>query len=215
MEKSVNVYENSKMIIKRLILGSLSTNAYIITCLNTGEAILIDAPAQAEQIERELKGTKHLYLLLTHNHWDHIGALQDFQPKDFLLAAHPFDSKGLPYPIDIMLNDGDTVNFGHISVEVLHTPGHTRGSLCFRIGRVLLSGDTIFKGGPGRTRSPEAFQQIILSLKEKIFILPEDTRIFPGHGETTILKKEKEEYKIFSSRPHNPHLCGDIVWLQS
>ena len=83
------------------------------------------------------------------------------------------------------------------------------------IGKNLLAGDTIFDGGPGRTGSPEAFHQIILSLEKKIFILPDDTRIFPGHGQPTFLKKEKEEYKIFTSRPHDAHLCGDVVWLQS
>ena len=213
--KIVNVYENSKMKIKRLILGSFSTNAYIVTCLKTGESILIDAPAQAEVIEKELNDTNLRYLLLTHNHMDHIGALREFQSKDFQLAAHPLDSDGLPYPVDIMLEDGDLVNFGNICVEVLHTPGHTRGSLCFKIDKVLLAGDTIFDGGPGRTGSPEAFRQIILALEKKIFILPDDTRIFPGHGEPTFIKKEKEEYKIFASRSYNPHLCGDVVWLQS
>ncbi len=215
MEKTVNVYKNSKFKIKRLILGSFSTNAYIVTCLKTGECILIDAPAQAELIEEELKARKFRYLLLAHNHLDHIGALREFQLKDFLLAAHPFDSDGLPYSVDIMLNEGDLINFGNICVEVLYTPGHTRGSLCFKIGKTLLAGDTIFDGGPGRTGSPEAFRQIILSLEKKIFILPDDTRIFPGHGKLTFIKKEKEEYKIFASKPHYTHLCGDVVWLQS
>lgn len=215
MEKTVNVYKNSKFEIKRLKLGPFSTNAYIVTCLKTGESILIDAPAQAGVIEKELNDTNLRYLLLTHNHMDHIGALQEFQSKDFLLAAHHLDSDGLPYPVDIMLNDGDRVNFGQISVEVLHTPGHTRGSLCFKIGKNLFAGDTIFEGGPGRTASPEAFCQIIHSLEKKIFVLPDDTRIFSGHGENTFLKKEKEEYRIFASRSHDPHLCGDVIWLQS
>jgi len=215
MEKTVNVYKNSKFEIKRLKLGPFSTNAYIVTCLKTGESILIDAPAQAGVIEKELNDTNLRYLLLTHNHMDHIGALQEFQSKDFLLAAHHLDSDGLPYPVDIMLNDGDRVNFGQISVEVLHTPGHTRGSLCFKIGKNLFAGDTIFEGGPGRTASPEAFCQIIHSLEKKIFILPDDTSILPGHGENTFLKKEKEEYRIFASRSHDPHLCGDVIWLRS
>jgi len=211
----MNVFENGKIKIKRLTLGSFSTNTYIVTCLKTGEGILIDAPAQAERIEKELNNTNLRYLLLTHNHMDHIGALQGFQSKNFLLAAHHLDSDGLPYSVDIMLNDGELINFGYICVEVLYTPGHTRGSLCFKIGKNLFAGDTIFEGGPGRTASPEAFCQIINSLKKKIFILPDDTRILPGHGENTFLKKEKEEYRIFASRSHDPHLCGDVIWLRS
>lgn len=216
MKEAICVFDNDDFKIEKLALGPFSTNAYIVTCLKKGDCILIDAPAQAEVIKKELKEKNLRYLLLTHNHMDHIGALGDFQSKkDFLLGAHPLDSEALPYPVDIMLNDGDLINFGNICVEVLHTPGHTRGSLCFRVGKILLAGDTIFDGGPGRTASPEAFRQIILSLEKKIFILPGDTRIFPGHGKPTFIKKEKEEYNIFTSRTHDSHLCGDVVWLQS
>jgi len=96
---------------------------------------------------------------------------------------------------------------------VLHTPGHTPGSLCFRVGRYLISGDTIFPGGPGRTSSPDDFKQIIKSITEKIFVLPDDTQIYPGHGNSTVLKNEKEEFAVFASRPHEPNLCGEVLWL--
>ena len=77
----------------------------------------------------------------------------------------------------------------------------TPGSLCFKTGRYLISGDTIFPGGPGATRSPTALRQIIKSITEKIFVLPDDTQIYPGHGDATVLKKEKDEFAVFSSRP--------------
>jgi glyoxylase-like metal-dependent hydrolase (beta-lactamase superfamily II) len=95
----------------------------------------------------------------------------------------------------------------------MHTPGHTPGSLCFRTGRYLISGDTIFPGGPGKTGSPAAFQEILKSITDKILPLDDDTLVYPGHGEKTVLKKEKEEFAIFSSRPHPPNLCGDVLWL--
>jgi glyoxylase-like metal-dependent hydrolase (beta-lactamase superfamily II) len=79
----------------------------------------------------------------------------------------------------------------------------------------LISGDTIFTGGPGKTQSPSALRQIIESITSKIFVLPEDTQIYPGHGNSTILEKEKAEFAVFSSRPHDPDLCGDVVWLSS
>ncbi|MGB6339420.1 MAG: MBL fold metallo-hydrolase, partial [Candidatus Aminicenantaceae bacterium] len=104
---------------------------------------------------------------------------------------------------------------GNINLEVLHTPGHTPGSLCFIYDRYLFSGDTLFPAGPGRTSTPAAFEQIVRSLKEKIFPLPENTLIYPGHGASTILKKEKEEFAVFSSRTHPPNLCGDVLWLSS
>jgi len=98
-------------------------------------------------------------------------------------------------------------------LKVLHTPGHTAGSLSFLTGKYLISGDTIFPGGPGKTGSPDMFRQIVNSITEKIFALPDDTQVYPGHGDATVLKKEKEEFTVFSSRPHSPDLCGDVLWL--
>jgi glyoxylase-like metal-dependent hydrolase (beta-lactamase superfamily II) len=115
----------------------------------------------------------------------------------------------------MQLNDSDVVSFGKLRLEVLHTPGHTPGSLCFKIGRYLVSGDTIFPGGPGKTRSPAELKQIIQSITDKILVLPDDTEIYPGHGDSTILKKERDEVAIFTSRPHTPDLCGDVLWLSS
>jgi len=98
---------------------------------------------------------------------------------------------------------------------VLHTPGHTPGSLCFLVGCYLISGDTIFPGGPGRTGSPDDFKQIINSITEKILVLPDDTQIYPGHGNSAVLKNEKEEFAVFCSRPHEPNLCGEVLWLST
>jgi glyoxylase-like metal-dependent hydrolase (beta-lactamase superfamily II) len=79
----------------------------------------------------------------------------------------------------------------------------------------LIAGDTIFPGGPGRTISPTALREIIESITRKIFVLPDDTQVYPGHGDSTALKKEKDEFAVFSSRPHDPQLCGDVLWLSS
>jgi len=125
------------------------------------------------------------------------------------------DAERLPSPPEILLNDGDTVSFGNIELKVLHTPGHTPGSLCFLYDKYLISGDTIFPGGPGHTGSPDSLRQIIKSITERIFPLPDDTQVYPGHGDSAILKKEKEEFAIFSSRPHAPNLCGNVLWLSA
>ena len=79
----------------------------------------------------------------------------------------------------------------------------------------LFSGDTLFPHGPGRTADPEAFRQIIASLETRIFVLPDNTRVYPGHGETTVLGREKEEYAVFSSGSHSSGLCGDVLWLSA
>jgi len=212
----VVVAKDAAIQIERLELGHFRTNAYIAICQKTRDSVLIDAPAEASIIMDRLKGTNPKYILLTHNHMDHIGALTELQARlKVPLAAHASDAGNLPLPPEILLTDGDTVSFGNLKFEVFHTPGHTPGGLCFKAGCYLISGDTIFPGGPGRTRSPADFRQIIKSITEKIFVLPDDTPIYPGHGDSTVLKKAKDEFAAFSSRPHNPDLCGEVLWLSS
>ena len=202
--------------IERLGLGPFGTNAYIVTCLKTRDSVVIDAPAEADTIVEKLGDTNPKYILLTHDHMDHIGALDELRRRlKVPLAAHAADAGRLSSPPEILLNGGDMMGVGNIQLEVLHTPGHTPGSLCFRAGKYLLAGDTVFPGGPGKTGTPKAFEQIVESITEKILVLPDDTRIFPGHGDDTTVKKVKEEFKIFSSRPHAPNLCGDVLWLTS
>ena len=210
------VVKDDNIQIERLELRPWGTNAYIIICLQTGDSVLIDAPADASIIMKRLQGTNPKYILLTHSHMDHIGALSELQSKlKVPLAAHAADSARLPSPPEMLLNDGDVVSFGKVKLEVLHTPGHTSGSLCFKIGKYLISGDTIFPRGPGKTKSPADLRQIIESITDKIFVLSDDTEIYPGHGDSTILKKERDEFAIFSSQHHDPNLCGDVLWLSS
>ena len=202
--------------IERLDLGPFGTNAYIVICQKTRDSVLIDTPAEANIIMDRLKGTNPKYILLTHNHMDHLGALAELHSRlKVPLATHALDAGNLPSPPEILLSDGDTISSGNLKFEVLHTPGHTTGSLCFKVGSYLMSGDTIFPGGPGKTWSPADFQQIVQSITERIFVLPDDTQIYPGHGAATVLKKEKDEFAVFSSRPHGPDLCGDVPWLSS
>jgi len=147
---------------------------------------------------------------------DHTGALSELRSKlKVPLAAHAADVGGLHPPPETLLSDDNIVSFGNVKLEVLHTPGHTPGSLCFKIGKYLISGDTIFPGGPGMTRSPADLRQIIKSITDKILVLPDDTQVHPGHGDSTTLRKEKDEFAVFSSQPHDKNLCGTILWLSS
>ncbi len=210
------VAKDDALQIERLELGSFGTNAYIVICQKTGDSVLIDAPAEPSTIIDRLKSTNPKYILLTHNHMDHIGALAELRARlKVPLAVHGLDARNLLSPPEILLSDGDTASLGNLKFEVLHTPGHTPGSLCFKVGCYLISGDTLFPGGPGKTRLPSDFKQIIKSITERILVLPDDMRLYPGHGDFTVLKKAKDEFAIFSSRPHNPDLCGDVLWLSS
>lgn len=200
--------------IERLELGPFGTNAYIVVCQFTKDSVLVDAPGEAPKVMERLRGTNPRYILITHDHWDHLGALSQLKSElKVPIAAHPADSANLPSTPEILLNDGDVVTFGNVKLDVLHTPGHTPGSICFLTGKYLISGDTIFPGGPGKTSSPSAFKQIVESITNKIFVLPGDTQVFPGHGDSTLLEKEKQQFEAFSSRPRKPNLCGDVLWL--
>ena len=209
------VAEDSRIKVVQLdVGGGMVSNAYLLVCQETGESVIVDAPGDAGRIIEQVKGTDPRYILITHNHFDHLGALSQLRPQlQVPVAAHPTDA--LPAPPDILLNDGDTVSFGKIELKVLHTPGHTPGSVCFHTGKHLVSGDTLFPGGPGKTGSPSALRQIIESITDKLLVLPDDVGVYSGHGDPTVLKKEKEEIAVFKSRTHDPDLCGDVLWLSS
>ncbi len=210
------IAEDDNLRIEHFVLGSYGNNFYLLVCKRSRESVLVDAPAEAEKILDMLSDTTPRYILMTHNHMDHTGALTEVAKRTGLpIAAHSLDAAKIPVPVSMMLKDKDTVSFGEVSLKVLHTPGHTPGSICFLTSKFLVSGDTLFSGGPGKTGSPEALQQLLHSIKEKIFILPDDTRVFPGHGPDTVLKKEREEYVIFAAKSHDPELYGDVVWLES
>jgi hydroxyacylglutathione hydrolase len=200
--------------IERLILSPYETNCYILVCKKTLDSLVVDAPADASSIIETLQGTKPEYILLTHDHYDHTGTLTSLRSRlQVPLAAHAADSTTLKTPPEIFVKDGDSLNLGNLEVVARHTPGHTQGSLCFRIGKYLIAGDTIFPGGPGKTSSPDEFRQIVVSITEKILTLPDDTIVYPGHGDATTVKQSKEEYAAFASRKHPDDLCGDVLWL--
>jgi hydroxyacylglutathione hydrolase len=210
------IVEDNAIRLERLELGPFGTNAYIVGCPATQESVLVDAPAEPRVIIDRLGSANLKYILLTHNHIDHIGALAQLRAElKVPLAAHSADTSNLTPLPEILLSDGQAIPLGELRLTVLHTPGHTAGSLCFKVGPYLMAGDTIFPGGPGKTGSPDAFRQIIKSISEKIFVLPDATQIYPGHGDSTVLKKEKGEFAVFASRSHAQDLHGDVLWLES
>ena len=200
--------------INRLELGPFGTNSYILICQKTNESVVVDAPGEAGMVVERLKETQPKYILMTHDHFDHIGGLVELRSAlEIPVAAHLADANDLPLEPDLLLNDGDEILIGAIKLRVLHTPGHTPGGLCFLTDKYLIAGDTLFPGGPGKTQSPADFRRIIESITQRLFVLPDETKVFPGHGEATTIKEAKQQYEVFSSRPQDPNLCGDVVWV--
>ncbi len=194
--------------------GDMVSNAYLITCLSTGEAVLIDAPAKISQrIDSQITAEKIKYILMTHNHFDHTGDLKEIKTRsDVPVAGHAADAAKYPVKLDVELNDNDLLIFGDQQVRVIHTPGHTPGGLSFLIGKYLFSGDTLFPGGPGYTTSATNFKIISDSISGKLFSLPDDTVVYPGHGRETILGKEKNAYAVFIARPQTKPVYGEVAW---
>ncbi len=202
------------LVLEQITSGPFEVNAYLVTCPVTGESTLVDAPHQLDDLIQELKNLNLKQVLLTHSHPDHIGSLSEIvQHTGVPVAVNQNDDGNLPFSPDFYLKDGDTITTGNLELKVLHTPGHTPGSVCFKLEDYLISGDTIFPGGPGKTGTPEDFRKILDSLKNNVFTLPGNMLVFPGHGDSTSIGKEKEQFEAFQKRHPQPELCGDVTWL--
>ena len=193
-------YEGDDLIVRKIEVGSMENNVYVLECPETHEGFLVDACFEPDKILGAAKGAQIVGILQTHGHMDHVQALAELRERLAVpVHAHPGDD--YPVAIDIELNDGDQLNFGNRSAEVIHTPGHTPGGTCYLIGEHLISGDTLFPGGPGNTwDNKQAFEQIIDSIERKLFVLPGQTRVYPGHGKDTTIETEKPHLQEWIER---------------
>jgi glyoxylase-like metal-dependent hydrolase (beta-lactamase superfamily II) len=180
------------LILTHLSVGSMDNNVYVLISPSTNESIIVDAANEAHRILGAVQGTTVRYILQTHGHADHVQALADVKhATQAPIAVHPADAEMLPIAPDVLLGDGDQIVLGPHQIQVLHTPGHTPGGVCFLVGPYLISGDTLFPGGPGNTRSALGnFPQIIESVK-RLFSLPPTLQVLPGHGAPTTIGAEK------------------------
>ena len=196
--------------------GPFDNNSYLVVCPSTGESIIIDAPMGPGEIIEEAKGTHVKAILITHGHKDHLAGLGEIiDATGAPVRVHRDDAKALTISPETMIEDGENIIVGTLEIAAIHTPGHTPGSLCYLVGKHLFSGDTLFPGGPGRSRSPEALLQIIESITDRLYDLSDDTFILPGHGGNTTIGVSKEQYSVFQGKEHPKGLSGDVLWLES
>jgi len=186
--------------ITKVSVGPMDNNAYLLVCTATGEALLVDAanePERLTELVASAGGAQLRTTVTTHRHYDHwqaLGAVRDkFGTRQI---AHTLDAPELPVPVDDTVEHGGTISVGQVPLEVIHLRGHTPGSIALVYrgddGPHLFTGDSLFPGGPGKTRSADDFASLMDDLEERVFgTLPDETWVYPGHGDDTTLGRER------------------------
>ena len=198
--------------------AGFGNNIYVVVDRATGESAFVDAPDEvAKSIEAaESAGVRPSKILLTHSHGDHtasIDALKErYGCKVYADVREPWLKDG---QLDEQVTHGDVVTVGNLAFRVLSVPGHTPGSTTFVYDKHAFVGDTLFPGGPGRTRTNENLQEELTSITTHLYALPGHTDIYPGHGDMTTIESSKAEYAVFAAKTHAPGLCGDVSWSES
>lgn len=216
---------------KTCVLGQVSTNCYLIYNEGTKEAVVVDPADNAAYILNKCRelGITPVAVLLTHGHFDHILAVQDLRrafrckvyagmEEDAMLQDPSLNLSGtfggdqIGLEADYLLRDGEELDLIGFRWKVIFTPGHTAGSVCYLVGSegALLSGDTLFADSLGRTDLPTASSSaIVKSILERLFVLPEDTMVYPGHGDPTTIGHEKQYNPVAVYNRRNRQQAGD------
>lgn len=198
-------------------LGPYDNNAYIIVDAETKQSIFVDAPTGSERALDAARDTKVQRVVVTHRHGDHWANIDLVKEKlGVAVMCHEADRAPYKGKVDGAVADGDALSIGRTLVRVIHTPGHTPGSVCLLVESadppVLISGDTLFPGGPGRSDSAAALQEMIGSIKTRLLTLDDGTAVFPGHGANTTIGDSRREVAAFDAREHPADLHGDVTW---
>jgi glyoxylase-like metal-dependent hydrolase (beta-lactamase superfamily II) len=187
-------YQDEQVEIHKVVVGPFDNNVFVVRCRQSGDALLIDAANEHEQLLELCRRLGVRKVVETHGHWDHIQAVPQLRDAGYEVAVRAEDAAMLP-SYDLLLEDDALLEVGRLRLRTVHTPGHTPGSMCFLIegSPVLLSGDTLFPGGPGNTATDLGdFPQIIESIERRIFApLPPETIVMPGHGLDTTIGAER------------------------
>jgi glyoxylase-like metal-dependent hydrolase (beta-lactamase superfamily II) len=186
-------YEDTAVRVDKLVVGPFENNVYIVRCKATGDAVLLDAANEHELLVEISRATGVRRVLTTHGHWDHIQAVEAMRDAGIDVGIAAQDAAMLP-AYDFTIPDDEVIAVGALRLRTIHTPGHTAGSTCFLLEDhpLLFSGDTLFPGGPGTTALPGGdFEEIIASIDRRLFTLPADLLVLPGHGLDTTVGTER------------------------
>jgi glyoxylase-like metal-dependent hydrolase (beta-lactamase superfamily II) len=188
-------WADGRLEIHKIVVGSYANNVFVLRCRHTGESVLIDAANEHERLLELCQRLDVKRVLETHGHFDHIGAVAQMREAGYEVAVTAQDApmlKDVGY--DVFLDDAEVIEVGKLRLHAIHNPGHTPGSISFLVegSPVLFSGDTLFPGGPGNTTFAGGdFATIISSIDSKLFSLPANTVVMPGHGVDTTIGNER------------------------
>lgn len=197
-------YSDHNLEVHRVVVGSYDNNVFVVRCRHTGDAVLIDAANEHEMLLDMCRRLGVRRVLETHGHHDHIGAVAAMREAGYEVAVTTADApmlKDVGY--DVFIEDGEIIEVGRLRIEAILNPGHTPGSMSFKVidAPLLFSGDTLFPGGPGATHFPGGdFAAIIDSIDNRLFTFPADTHVLPGHGVDTTIATERPHLKEWVER---------------
>jgi len=196
------VWSDAASEVHRTVVGPMDNNVYIVRCRDTGDAVLIDAANEHERLLEVCTELGVRSVVETHGHWDHIQAVPAMRDAGYDVAVTQADAGMLP-SYDLLMDDDEVIEVGRQRLRTIMTPGHTPGSICFVLEGtpVMFSGDTLFPGGPGNTSFPGGdFPTIIRSIEDRLFTLPADTIVLPGHGASTTIATERPHLQEWVDR---------------
>lgn len=188
--------------IHKVVVGPVANNVFVLRCRATGDAVLLDAANEHERLLELARRLGVRKVLETHGHWDHIQAVPQLRDAGYDVHVAAADAAMLA-SYDQVLDDDATIAVGELRLRTIATPGHTPGSTCFALegAPVLFSGDTLFPGGPGRTDLEGGdFDAVIDSIDRRLFPLPADTLVLPGHGDDTTIGAERPQLQAWVDR---------------
>jgi glyoxylase-like metal-dependent hydrolase (beta-lactamase superfamily II) len=215
MAKAVAYTEDDFSVLKVGPMGPYGNNAYLLHDAGAHDALLVDMPLEEAPLLEAIASVGDVHqIVATHWHRDHwmtYDPVRKATRAPVLVGEKEINIA--PERIDGTLTHGQELKVGTKRVTILHTPGHTPGSICLQIGKAVISGDTLFRGGPGRTSKIGDLQVIIDSIVQHLHRLDEDTVVMPGHGPNTTIGEAQREYAEYLKHPWPADFFGDVVWL--
>jgi len=197
------LYQDGRAEIHQAVVGPMDNNVYVLRCRETGEAVLLDAANEHERLLEMCRDLGVRTVLETHGHWDHIQAVPAVRDAGYEVGVTAADAAMLA-SYDFVLEDDSVIPVGRLRLRTILTPGHTPGSMCFRVEGmpVLFSGDTLFPGGPGATKFEGGdFPTIIRSIEDRLFSpLEAEVQVLPGHGDLTTIGTERPHLQEWIDR---------------